>query len=45
MTPKNINQLFQIGDLIGNTAIYLCGLVPLLLLVISKLRRKKLETN
>ena len=31
------------GDLIGNSAIYLVGLIPLMLLVISKVRRKKFE--
>ncbi|PAE59500.1 spore gernimation protein, partial [Bacillus licheniformis] len=45
MAPKNINQLFQMGDLIGNSAIYLVGLIPLMLLVISKVRRKKFEKN
>ncbi|WP_270572309.1 spore germination protein [Bacillus glycinifermentans] len=45
MIPKNVNQVFQIGDLIGNSAIYLCGTVPLLLLLISKARRKKDEAN
>lgn len=45
MAPKNVNQVFQIGDVIGNSAIYLCGTVPLLLLLISKARRRKVETN
>ena len=45
MTPKNINQLFQMGDLIGNSAIFLVGLIPLMLLVISKVRRRKFEKN
>ncbi|MEC1261931.1 spore germination protein [Bacillus swezeyi] len=41
MTPKNINHLFQLGDLIGDSAIYLFGLTPLVLLAISNVRRKK----
>ncbi|OMI26548.1 spore gernimation protein [Bacillus haynesii] len=45
MTPKNINQLFQFGDLIGNSAIYLVGVIPLVLLMISKVRRRKYEKN
>ncbi|MEC0668745.1 spore germination protein [Bacillus haynesii] len=45
MMPKNINQLFQFGDLIGNSAIYLIGLIPLVLLMISKVRRGKYEKN
>ncbi|MFO6495781.1 MULTISPECIES: spore germination protein [Bacillus] len=45
MTPKSINQLFSIGDMIGNTALYLVGLIPLLLLVITKIRRGNHEKN
>ncbi|MGN9865210.1 spore germination protein [Bacillus swezeyi] len=45
MTPKNINHLFQLGDLIGNSAIYLFGLIPLVLLLSSKVRRRRYEKN
>ncbi|MFT0800872.1 spore germination protein [Bacillus swezeyi] len=45
MTPKSINHLFQVGDLIGNSALYLVGLLPVLLLVISKVRRRRCEEN
>ncbi|MDQ0247365.1 spore germination protein [Bacillus fengqiuensis] len=42
MTPKNINDLFKLGDMIGNMALYLFGVLPLLLLMISrwKVRRR-----
>jgi spore germination protein len=39
--PKNINDLFKLGDIIGNTALYLFGLLPPLLLILSKLRGGK----
>ncbi|MDI5789754.1 hypothetical protein PO124_18990 [Bacillus licheniformis] len=42
MAPK-ISISFSMGDLIGNSAIYLVGLIPLMLLVISKVRRKSLK--
>lgn len=38
--PNNINGLFEFGDFIGNCGFYLGGLLPLLLLAISKIRRK-----
>lgn len=45
MAPKNVNQVFQFGDTIGNSAIYLFGVVTPLLFLISKTRlRKKNET-
>ncbi|MGG2026571.1 GerAB/ArcD/ProY family transporter [Gottfriedia sp. S16(2024)] len=40
MIPKDINQTFVLGDTIGNAAFYLFGIVPLLLLVISFVRKK-----
>lgn len=40
MIPKDINQTFLLGDTIGNAAFYLFGIVPLLLLVISFVRKK-----
>ncbi|MBT2664292.1 spore germination protein [Bacillus sp. ISL-4] len=40
MFPKNINDLFKLGDMIGNVALLLFGLLPLLLLIISRVRRK-----
>jgi spore germination protein len=41
MTPKNVNDLFTLGDWIGNAAVFLFGILPLLLLIITRLRRKK----
>ena len=41
MIPKNINAMFAFGDFIGNSGVYLGGLTPLVLLVISKIRRRK----
>lgn len=36
--PKNVNDLFKLGDIVGNAAWFLFGLLPPLLLVISKLK-------
>ncbi|KFN13964.1 spore germination protein [Bacillus pseudomycoides] len=41
--PKNINDLFKLGDVIGNAAMILFGILPLLLLVISRWRKRKNE--
>lgn len=41
MTPKNINDLFKFGDMIGNAALFLFGAFPVILLFISKLKGKK----
>ncbi|WP_431811973.1 spore germination protein [Lysinibacillus sp. FW12] len=41
MTPKNINELFKFGDKIGNVALILFGVIPITLLLISKLRGHK----
>jgi len=41
--PKNINDLFKFGDVIGNAAMILFGILPLLLLVISRWRKRKNE--
>lgn len=41
--PKNINDLFKFGDMIGNVAIVLFGILPLLLLGISRWRKRKNE--
>ena len=41
MTPKNINDLFTFGDKIGHAALILFGVVPITLLLISKLKGKK----
>jgi spore germination protein len=39
--PKNINDLFMMGDIIGHVALILFGLLPLLLLLITRFRRIK----
>ncbi len=41
MIPKNINDLFKFGDMIGNIALFLFGVLPLMLLLISKLKGRK----
>lgn len=41
MTPKNINDLFKFGDQIGHAAIILFGILPIFLLIISKLKGEK----
>ncbi|WP_372632256.1 GerAB/ArcD/ProY family transporter [Cohnella sp.] len=41
MMPKNINETFQMGDIIGNVALYLFGVVPLLFLGLSFMRRRR----
>ncbi|RBW68056.1 spore germination protein [Bacillus taeanensis] len=45
MIPKNINDLFKMGDMIGYGALFLFGLMPLLLLIMSRLKEKKYEAN
>ncbi|MDQ0200181.1 spore germination protein [Neobacillus ginsengisoli] len=41
MTPKNINYLFKLGDMIGNFALFLFGLLPLPLLIIARWKGRK----
>ncbi|MGP0686210.1 spore germination protein [Priestia aryabhattai] len=45
MIPKNINDVFKVGDMVGNAALVLFGFLPLLLLIISKVKGRKYETN
>jgi len=45
MTPKSINDLFKLGDMIGNVALIIFGVMPLLLLIVSKLKEGKHETE
>jgi spore germination protein len=45
MIPKNINDLFKQGDFVGNIALFLFGLLPLLLLIISRIKGGKYETS
>ncbi|MGG0186728.1 GerAB/ArcD/ProY family transporter, partial [Bacillus rhizoplanae] len=45
ITPKNTNDLFKFGDMIGNAALVLFGVLPLLLLIIFRWRKRKNETK
>ncbi|MGG1400717.1 spore germination protein [Bacillus salipaludis] len=40
MIPKNLNDVFKLGDVIGNAAMYLFGVMPLFLLIIAKWVRR-----
>ncbi|GIN68174.1 spore germination protein [Bacillus sonorensis] len=44
MTPKNLNHVFAFGDVVGRIAVILFGLVPIPLLLISKMKKKKAKT-
>ncbi|OAB28434.1 spore gernimation protein [Paenibacillus macquariensis subsp. defensor] len=39
LLPKNMNEVFDFGDFIGSVSIYLFGLLPVLLLLITKIFR------
>jgi spore germination protein len=41
MTPKNTNDLFKLGDTMGNVAFFLFGIQPPLLLLVLKLKKRK----
>lgn len=41
--PKNTNDLFKLGDMMGNAAMILFGILPLLLLVVVRWRKGKNE--
>lgn len=41
MTPKNINDVFKLGDMVGTLALFLFGLLPLPLLIVAKWRGGK----
>ncbi|WP_044642994.1 spore germination protein [Risungbinella massiliensis] len=41
MIPKNTNDLFKLGDIVGNGALYLFGVLPLLLLIGAKWKERK----
>src|SRR6478609_518781 len=45
MVPRNINDVFKLGDMVGNAALILFGFLPVLLLIISKIKGKKYETS
>ena len=41
MVPKNINEMFEMGSMIGNFTLYFFSSVPVLLLLITLIRGKK----
>ncbi|MEF2098273.1 spore germination protein [Bacillus sp. CFBP9009] len=41
MIPKNMNDLFKLGDFVGHMALFLFGFLPLLLLIISRIKGGK----
>lgn len=43
--PATNNDVFRLGETVGNVSMYLYGLMPLFLLVISKWREKKREAT
>ncbi|MDQ0247367.1 spore germination protein [Bacillus fengqiuensis] len=45
MIPKNVNDFFKLGDMIGNVALYLFGVLPLLLLMIARWKERKHEAE
>lgn len=40
MIPKDVSETFKLGDTVGYMSIYLFGGLPLILLLISKVRKK-----
>lgn len=45
MLPKNVSETFKLGSTVGQASIYLFGVVPLLLLLISIVRKKGASGN
>lgn len=45
MIPKNINDLFKLGEILGNLALYLFIFLPLPLLIVSRLKEGKREAK
>lgn len=41
MVPKNINDLFKLGDMVGNVALVLFAVLPVTLLLVSSMRGGK----
>ena len=41
MIPANMNEVFAMGDMIGFSALFLFGVLPLALLIISKIKGAK----
>lgn len=45
MLPKNVTEIFKLGDIAGNVSLYLFGGIPLLLLLLSIARKKGVNPN
>ncbi|CAM3473982.1 spore germination protein [Aeromicrobium ponti] len=45
MYPEDINGVFKLGGYIGNMAIVVAGIIPILLLIIAFIRRKRNAKN
>lgn len=43
MIPKDVSETFKLGDAVGNISIYLFGILPLVLLLLSIVRKKGLK--
>ena len=41
MVPKDINDLFKFGDMVGNAALLLFAVLPVILLLVSSVRGGK----
>ncbi|KQY92909.1 spore gernimation protein [Paenibacillus sp. Root52] len=40
LMPKNVDQTFALGDMLGNASVFLFAILPLVLLVLSLIRKK-----
>lgn len=40
MMPKTVDDTFKLGDMLGNVSVFLFGILPLVLLLLSLIRKK-----
>lgn len=40
MIPKTVDDTFALGDMLGNVSVFLFGILPLVLLLLSLIRKK-----
>lgn len=40
MMPKTVDDTFALGDMLGNASVFLFGILPMVLLMISLIRKK-----
>ncbi|WP_440112988.1 GerAB/ArcD/ProY family transporter [Paenibacillus sp. QZ-Y1] len=40
MMPKTVNETFELGDMLGNASVFLFAILPLVLLLLSLIRKK-----